>query len=205
MGGFRGFGVVPAAGRSARMGTPKLLLPWGRSTIIEQVLAAWRASRVAGVVVVVHPDDVELAARCRAAGAEVVATAPPPPHMKDSVARGLARVEERWSPQAGDAWLLAPADIPGLTPERIDRLLAAHQPQRPTIVVPSAGGRRSHPVLFPWPTAEEVGRLPDNLGVNELLRRHPVVELPIAEKDLDGDVDTPEDYRRLYERSHPPT
>ena len=41
----RSFAVVPAAGRSRRMGRPKLLLPWGESTIIQQVLGAWRASQ----------------------------------------------------------------------------------------------------------------------------------------------------------------
>ena len=52
------FAIIPAAGRSQRMGEPKLLLPWGQSTIIEHVLAVWCASRVEAVVMVVHPDDV---------------------------------------------------------------------------------------------------------------------------------------------------
>ena len=62
----RFFGVIPAAGRSVRMGEPKLLLPWRDGTLIEHVLAQWLASRVACVTVVVHPDDQELAAVCRA-------------------------------------------------------------------------------------------------------------------------------------------
>ena len=63
----RFFGVIPAAGRSVRMGEPKLLLPWRDGTLIEHVLAQWLASRVACLTVVVHPEDVELAAICRRA------------------------------------------------------------------------------------------------------------------------------------------
>ena len=57
---FRSFAVVPAAGRSERMGAPKLLLPLGDSTVIEHVLAAWTASPVTRTVVVVRADDAEL-------------------------------------------------------------------------------------------------------------------------------------------------
>ena len=58
---MRSFAVIPAAGRSQRMGQPKLLLPWGRTTVIEHVLGVWRASRVTHTVIVVHPDDKFLA------------------------------------------------------------------------------------------------------------------------------------------------
>jgi CTP:molybdopterin cytidylyltransferase MocA len=33
------FAIIPAAGRSVRMGQPKLLLPWGQTTLLEHVLA----------------------------------------------------------------------------------------------------------------------------------------------------------------------
>ena len=46
---FRAFAIVPAAGRSTRMGRPKLLLPWSDGSMIESQLRAWRASRVAAV------------------------------------------------------------------------------------------------------------------------------------------------------------
>ena len=58
---MRTFAIIPAAGRSQRMGQPKLLLPWRNSTIIEHVLAAWRASQVSHMLMVVHPADRQLA------------------------------------------------------------------------------------------------------------------------------------------------
>jgi molybdenum cofactor cytidylyltransferase len=193
----RFFGVVPAAGRSARMGRPKLLLPWGETTLVEHVLAAWRASRVTSVTVVVHPDDAALAEICRRAGAEVVVPDCPPADMKASVGRALAWIAARHAPAAGDAWLVAPADMPGLSAALIDFVIAARDARVPRIVVPTSGRRRGHPVLFPWSLASEVAQLAADEGLNELVSQHALVEVNWPDETAFADVDSPEDYRRL--------
>ena len=78
--------------------TPKLLLPISGGTMIEATLAAWRASRVDKVVVVVRTDDQELAIVCRAQGADVVLPPVAPPEMKDSVQYGLRHIEANFAP-----------------------------------------------------------------------------------------------------------
>lgn len=190
---WRSFAIVPAAGRSRRMGTPKLLLPWRHHTMVEEVLHRWKAAGVDHRIVVVHPADAELAQIARAAGAEVVVAPEPPPDMKVSVRLGLEYAAGRWQPQTADAWLLAPADMPELSPEIARRLLAEHETHPEAIVVPNHNGRRGHPVLFPWPLAAAVGQLPEDRGVNVLVERGPVVEVPF---DLPraADIDTPDEY-----------
>jgi len=197
----RTFAIVPAAGRSQRMGQAKLLLPWGRHTIIEQVLAAWRASRVDKVVVVTHPDDANLADVCKHAGAEVVVAASPPPDMKASVLLGLAHIRQFHAPQAHDGWLVAPADLPLLSSAAIDATIAAHDPANLRIVVPvDTNGKHGHPVLFPWPMAVEVASLGEDVGLKALLQSRELrtVALPGGVDALD--VDTPDEYRRLRDR-----
>jgi molybdenum cofactor cytidylyltransferase len=199
------YSIVPAAGRSQRMGSAKLLLPWGQSTVIETVLAAWRASRVANVIVVVHHDDHELAERARHAGASVVAPEVPPPDMRTSVLRGLEYLGREFAPAPTDAWLVAPADLPLLTATLIDRLIDAHVAEiafgrESTILVPVRDGRRGHPVLFPWLFADKVQRLPANQGLNALVASCPTREIPCGGELAFDDVDTPEEYRRLYDR-----
>jgi len=193
----RFFAVVPAAGRSARMGEPKLLLPWGDSTMIEHVLAQWRAADVARVVIVVHPADARLAELCRGAGAVVVQPEVPPADMKASVRHALNWITEHEAPRAQDAWLLAPADMPLVTPAVIRAVIAAHDKTAPRIIAPIAAGRRGHPVLFPWPLADEVAGLAENEGVSAIVQRHAVKELawPNAQEVL-TDIDTPEEYRK---------
>src|SRR5438093_50783 len=132
------YAIIPAAGRSKRMGSPKLLLPWGGSTIIGQVLDRWRSSHVDRILVVVHPDDQELASRCQGQRTTIVMPRTAPPEMKDSVAAALRHIEGTYSPSDDDYWLLAPADMPDLPVAVIDRLLA-EQVQSPDV------GRTSNP------------------------------------------------------------
>jgi molybdenum cofactor cytidylyltransferase len=192
----RFFAVIPAAGRSVRMGQPKLLLPWAGRTLVEHVIAQWLASRASRVIVVVHRDDVELAQACRRAGATIVVPAIPPPDMKSSVGHALSSIGTENSPTSTDAWLLAPADMPRLNMALIDFIIAAHDPNAPRIIVPTSGGRRGHPVLFPWAMAAEVACLGPDEGLNLLVNRGPVRELEWPDDGPLVDIDTPADYRR---------
>src|SRR5512143_1124157 len=44
--------IILAAGQSKRMGRPKMLLPWGESTVIEHVIATFRQAGIEQVLVV---------------------------------------------------------------------------------------------------------------------------------------------------------
>jgi molybdenum cofactor cytidylyltransferase len=201
------FAILPAAGRSQRMGQPKLLLPWSDGTVLSQVLGAWRASRVSQVLLVVHPADDVLAELGVKLGAVVVRAKSPPAEMKDSVALGLAEVARSFAPTAADAWLVAPADMPLVTPAMIDAVIAAYESRRnlpgaaATIYTAAVAGKRGHPVLFPWTLAAEVERLAENEGLNTVVAGHPVIEVEVAGAAADStpfaDLDTPEDYHRL--------
>jgi molybdenum cofactor cytidylyltransferase len=195
---FRSFAIVPAAGRSTRMGQPKLLLPWRGSSMIEAQLAAWRASRVTATIVIVHPEDAQLAAVCRRAGAEVVVAETAPPTMKASVLLGLDHLIKQYAPRQGDAWLLAPADMPMLSEQLIDQVLAAYDPDHPQIMVPQYHSERGHPVLFPWRLVEEVRGLSADEGLNVLRRRHGGTQVQVADAGILADIDTPAEYQRLH-------
>ncbi len=183
------------------MGAPKLLLPWGSRTLIEHVLAAWQSAGVERCVVVVHRDDHVLAELAANAGAEVVVPAVPPPDMKASVQAALGHIAQHHAPNAEDVWLLAPADMPALSPAVVHALLAAAVENPNAIVAPTYQGRRGHPVLFRWRLADEVQRLAPDQGVNKLLQRHTVVEIPVPSVGILDDIDTPEDYCRLKDGS----
>ena len=179
------------------MGRPKLTMPWRDSTVIEQVLAAWKASRVSHLIVVVRPDDQDLVDACRRSGIEPVIPGKSPPEMKVSVAIGLNHVQQVYEPSDDDSWLLAPADMPDLSPKVIDRLLEEHESGAASILVPVNAGRRGHPVLFHWTVAEQVHTLGQDEGVNALLSRNPVRKIAVTDQAIIDDLDTPEDYMRL--------
>lgn len=195
------FAIIPAAGRSQRMGRPKLLLPWGAQTLIEHVIGTWLASRVNRVVLVAHPQDSQLAQVAAAAGAEVVRPAVAPPDMKASVLAALEHLSAS-QPDPTDAWLLAPGDMPGLTAATIDRVVDAYTTvvqaghKGDCVWVPWCNGRRGHPALFPWSLAPEVAGLGEDEGLNALLARHELQRVDTADDAISADVDTPEDYER---------
>ncbi len=193
---FCSFGIVPAAGVSKRMGTQKLLLPYDGSTLIEHVLSHWSASRVDHTLVVVSPEDQNLIAKCRATDVICVIPGTRPIEMKHSVQYALTWLEQNMAPRPNDAWLLAPADLPGLSSDMIDLVVDSYNPRTPTIVVPCHRRRRGHPAMFPWSYSNDVHELAEDQGVNHLLDVHEVVDVLIDNSAILHDLDTPNDYLR---------
>jgi molybdenum cofactor cytidylyltransferase len=197
----RFFAIVPAAGESARMGQAKLLMPWRGKPLVQHVLEAWRASRVHATLVVVRPEDEELATLAESSGAIVVRPPLPPPDMRASAAFGLGELRRLFSPQDGDGWLFAPADLPQLSAAVIDRLISEHAAHPDAPLVPTVQGRRGHPVLFPWSWTPRVRQLGPDEGLNALLRDGLARTIDCSDlmsgATMFDDVDTPEDFGRL--------
>lgn len=194
------FAVIPAAGRSRRMGRPKLLLPLGSGTIIGRLLETLTAAGIEAFVLV-RPDDEALRVETTKCGAVVVQPEPPPPEMRISVEHLLRAIDEERSPRLDDGWLLIPADHPLLSPATLQKLSAVWQKSPARIVLPTCGGRRGHPALLPWSLASQVQDLPADVGINHLIRQHPelVTEVPVDDPTVVMDIDTPEDYERAQQ------
>lgn len=189
--------IVPAAGWSRRMGQPKLLLDLAGRTVIARVIEALHEAGIARCLVVVRPDDVALIQEVTAAGGEVVLPASDPPDMRASVEWGLRAVDRQ--PDPCDGWVLVPADHPTLNSALVRELIAAWSAIPGQIAVPLYEGQRGHPTVFPWSLAEEVFRLPPELGLNHILRCDPtrVQEVVVSDPRVLDDLDTPEDLHRL--------
>lgn len=203
---MRSFGIVPAAGHSLRMGRPKLLLPWQGRPLIAHTLAAWQASRVDRLVVVVRPGDEPLAEAVRACGVQPLVPAVSPADMKESVWAAVQWLDAHDPPAMDDPLLVAPADLPQLSAAVIDRLLARHAATGGgQLLVPTLQGRRGHPLLFPWAWTQELPTLPEGEGLRALFQRHPVQtvacdDLVTAGQDPFLDLDLPHEYARLTEQ-----
>ena len=189
--------MIPAAGESRRMGHPKLLLPWRDSTVLQCVLAVWKASDVCATVLVVRPEDTQLAEIGRHMDVDVVVPEVAPSEMKLSVQVALDYIGRRYRPVDADTWLLCPADVPNVTQQTIRKVLTLRADSAADIVVPVFGGCRGHPVAFSWRLARDVEHFGAAEGVNALLNRHVVTCCEINDPAILEDLDTPEDYERL--------
>lgn len=205
------------------MGQHKLLLPWparqsflglrsaasdtsdthasGRSatsTVIDQVLEAWTNSRVAETIVVIRRDDEALCDACRRWPVTIVHPLEVTEDMKGSVCVGLQSLISRGVSLTGTRCFIAPADLPGLTTQVIDRLIAT-QTEAQKILIPRFGhsleaSTAGHPALVPWELTAEIFRLGPQAGVDTLVKRHPQEFVLFPPELAVSDIDTPEEY-----------
>lgn len=193
------FALIPACGKSTRMGRPKLSLKLGGRTVLEHVLHAVRAAGVEHVLVVVGPHVPELSLIAEANGVDVCRLLEETADMRETVEAGLTWLEQRFHPRPEDDWLLVPGDHPSLDPDVVRQLRVARKecPDR-SVFVPTFEGRRGHPTLIGWKHVAGIRAHPWGQGLNSYLRDQgkEVTEVAVANAAVLCDLDTPEDYER---------
>jgi monofunctional biosynthetic peptidoglycan transglycosylase len=196
-------GILPGAGESRRMGRPKLLLPYGETTVVGAVVAALRQAGAAPIVLVTAPDDADL--RRWAAEAGVLAAVNPAPArgMLSSIQEGLAALGGAAElAERRRTVLVTPADLPALRGETVAELLRRMADRGATLAVPVYRGRRGHPLAIAPDLLTEIDRLDPAVGLRELLDRHrdAVLAVEVDDPGAVSDVDHQEDYENLRSR-----
>ena len=191
----RFFGLIPAAGRSRRMGQHKLLLPWKDGRVIDAVISAWTDSDVQESVFVVRNDDVELQQAIAGSELRTCVLERETADMKETIQHGLALIKELWNPDSDDACLIAPADLPKFSSQLLNQVANAVDQQK-KIVVPYFGGKSGHPVAFPWLATDAIFHLAPDQGIDALLQNSDLYCLELPASDRVRDIDTPEEYER---------
>jgi molybdenum cofactor cytidylyltransferase len=194
------FGVVPAGGKSERMGRPKLSLPFRDRTVLECVLNALQLGGCDATVVALGTQAAPLEPLARQAGAHICMLSEDTTDMRATIEVGLCWLQREFGPSDTDAWLLAPADFPALESSVVAALKCAyHANPAYSILVPTCGGLRGHPVLLSWRHAEGLRAHTPGQGLNGYLRLHSkqTLEVAIEMPGILADLDTPQDYERL--------
>lgn len=200
----RFFAVIPAAGFSRRMGADKLLEEIDGVPLFRRVLQTWQAASLEAIVVVTRPSNPDLIHLCQQEACDLVVADHDPADMKATTMIGLAYLEEHFAPHSEDAWLLAPADLPGLDVPSIEAVKQAYLQQKDAAatsqaVVATVSGKKAHPVLFPWSLRWQIDQLHENEGINQLLKQYSFQRVELKRQLLLEDVDTPDDLRRWRE------
>jgi molybdenum cofactor cytidylyltransferase len=194
--------LIPAAGKSRRMGRPKLALPLGERTVLEHVVTAFRTAGIVDVLVVLGPHVAFLREAAETAGAHVLLLDDETPDMRATVLHGLAELRRRCRPDDGEFWFLAPADHPTLDANVLRILQEARRAHaEASILVPTFEGKRGHPALIAWSHVARIEAIPPGQGLNSYFREHlaATVEVPVATSEVLVDLDTPDDYESLRE------
>jgi len=164
--------LILAGGRSSRMGSDKLLLPFGNNTLLSYI--ADRLEPQASSVAVNTATPLSLPPHVR----QVPDTLPDQPGPLAGVLAGL---QDLFDHQPQETHLLTvPSDAPFFPADLAARLRAAAS-ARDMIAVASSGGR-IHSVFGLWPVsiADDLAEwlsVPGNRRLSEFLARHPTVAI----------------------------
>lgn len=202
--------IIPAAGRSRRMGRDKQLLPVRGRPMLLGVVEAIAAAGVAGVAVVTrreilaHLGEPWRQVRDSATTCEVfsVINDQPAAEMIDSVRLGIAAWEGRGGLRDDDGLLVCPGDCARVSTEDCRACIATYCDAPGRIVIATHADRRGHPIIFPASDCDFVRSAECDAGLRALPRSHPdrITATPCPTRSVIDDVDTLEDYERLQGR-----
>jgi molybdenum cofactor cytidylyltransferase len=190
--------VVLAAGSSNRMGQPKLLLPWGRSstiirTVSESIL---RVEGLTDIVLVTGALTPEI--RAEVGDLPLRLARNPDPDRGDMLASLQIGLRALWN--TVDAALIVLGDQPLIRPETVQGVIQAYSEGKGGIVAPSYQNRRGHPILIDrdfWPAIME---LPPGSAPRDVIRANEssIYHLVVDKDSVLRDIDTPEDYQQAH-------
>lgn len=192
--------VLLAAGRSARMGTPKLLLPWGGTSVLGHLLEQWRALGTKQIAVVCAVGDREVQAELARLGLterDRIYNPTPERGMFNSIC-GAAQWPG-WEP-ALTHWAIVLGDQPHLQPQTLRRVLAFSAAHPTQVCQPARRGHGRHPVLLPEAVFRQLaGSTATTLKEFLAARASEVALYEADDPGLEVDIDRPEDYDKALD------
>jgi molybdenum cofactor cytidylyltransferase len=183
--------LILAAGQSKRMGSPKMLLPWGNTTVLEKVIATFNSAGVEDILVITGgareqvEELVGESARC------VFNPDYARREMLSSVQVGLAELKP-----GIEATLIGLGDQPQVQESSVRLVIEAYHQSGASIVVPSFKMRRGHPWMAARTHWEEILGMRSPESLRDFLNNHSEY-INYVEVDNDSilqDLDTPDDY-----------
>ena len=185
--------IVLAAGYSTRMQAFKPLLPFGDSTMVEQVITTLRSVGLETIRVVVGWQAERLIPVVERDGVLWVQNLRYPEGMYTSVQAGVREL-----PGQVKAFFVLPVDMPLVRRSTLRQLLAAWDVRTKGILYPVWNGQRGHPPLIDARYISEILAAPASVGLRSILARHSedARNIECADPGILRDLDAPEEYRR---------
>jgi molybdenum cofactor cytidylyltransferase len=183
--------IVLAAGESKRMGEPKVLLPWGKSTVLQTVISTLQSCGLRDVLVVTGAAHQQVEMLVGRTVQTVFNEQYQSGEMLSSIQLGLT-VKMR----EASAALICLGDQPQIEDRSVRSVCDAFLKSKSKLVVPSYQMQRGHPWLAARAIWDEILLMREPETMRDFLKKHNkeinYVECPTP--TILQDVDTPEDY-----------
>ncbi|MGA1977882.1 MAG: nucleotidyltransferase family protein [Bacteroidales bacterium] len=183
--------IILAAGESVRMKVPKMLLPFGGTTVIETVIRNALDSEADNIAVVLGSGKEDIL--------KLIENMPVKCCINDNYKEGmLSSIKHGFSflPVHFRAALVMPGDQPMVGPDVINMLISAYRASGKGIVIPAFSGKRGHPVLIDRKYRPEIEALRNGSTLRHLIHDHgfDILDIKIDTPDILNDIDTFDDY-----------
>lgn len=200
-------GLILAAGKSRRMGSPKSLLPLAGETALERSVNLFKTAGIRDIRVVTGHNADMVRDRLPELPVQWIHNDAFQQGMLSSIKKGVATIgiDRSW-------FFLLPVDIPLVRPRTLTTMLKARSASNNDISIlhPTFMARRGHPPLI------STRHIPDILswngpgGLGGFLACHQTdaMEVPVIDDLIGRDMDTPSEYEALssaLSRYHIPT
>ncbi len=186
--------VILAAGFSSRMGRFKPLLPLGETSALGHIAAAYRRAGVTKLLAVSGHAAEELEAEAAALGIPVARNPRYAEGMFSSACAGLAAVS------GARRIFVHPVDIPLVRPDTLSYLAFRAEELDCAAALPGFLGEPGHPPLIDAALVPEILAWTGGGGLKGALARHSPCRIPVADRHILFDMDTPEAYAEALRR-----
>lgn len=187
--------ILLSAGASARMGKPKALLSWGKSSLIQSRIQTLANSQQPIITVLgAHWKDIQK--EITKSPCHVCLNPNWPEGMGSSISKGVSYAVGLF-PEA-DGILISLVDQPLIPPSHFLEMMQAFQEDTSKIIVSqSETGWSGVPVLFGKMYFSELQSLKGTNSGKDIIVHHSKQLLAIDGKEYLKDMDTPEEYAKL--------
>jgi molybdenum cofactor cytidylyltransferase len=190
--------ILLAAGMSTRMGRPKLLLPWGNTTVLGQVISTFAAAGLNEMVVITGAAQEQIEEMVTELARQYPVHSVYNPQyehgeMLSSIKVGLTAVGSQTK-----AVLIGLGDQPQVLEETVRGICDSFVKTNSSLVIPSFQNRRGHPWLVARNLWNDILSLPSTATPQQFLNAYTGrVDYIPADPSILRDLDTPADYERL--------
>jgi molybdenum cofactor cytidylyltransferase len=190
--------ILLAAGFSSRMGQPKLLLPWGKTTVLGQVVSIFAAAGVEDLVVVTGAAHEQIEGIVTDLSNKYPVRAVFNPGFSDGEMLSSIHVGLTAQNPHTHAALIGLGDQPQVLEETVRGICSAFVRRKSPLVIPSFQNRRGHPWLAARPVWSSLLALPVSTTARQFLNNYNGhVEYIDADQTILQDLDTPADYAHM--------
>src|SRR6266852_6255238 len=181
--------ILLAAGQATRFGRLKQLVTLGEKPLLQHVLDNLAQSKIDDVVVILGARADEIREQIQFGKARTVLNPDYANGMSTSIQAGLRAID-------AEAAMIVLADQPFVTPRTIDALIDEYRRVKPSAVVPTFNGFRGNPVIVDRSLFAEMMTIRGDIGCRSIFGDHPVHLLPVDDRGVVQDIDTPEDFKQ---------